>query len=170
MSLRTRATKLRLWVVGPFLFYLFVFLLWFPRWQNAPHAYSTRLLGFVFGGMTAILAVLAIIGGFFVPFGKAGIVGDILDIAIRFYETFIAKDSTESAVHASNRRASLLSGERPPLVVTKRLKDGTPVRGACPLCDVEFSTEAFDRDRTYPHANTLDRWYAEHFASHIEES
>jgi len=57
--------------------------------------------------------------------------------------------------------------KRPPLVITKRLNDGTPVRAACPLCDLEFSTEAFDRDRTYPHEGTLDKWYGEHFQSHI---
>jgi hypothetical protein len=109
--------------------------------------------------MTAVLMVLAIIGGFFSPLG----LGPIVQTAIDAYETFFKSDSSP----APNSRKTFMSVKRPPLIITTRLKDGTPVRGACPLCDLEFSTEAFETDRTYPHESTLEKWYGEHFEDHI---
>jgi hypothetical protein len=82
---------------------------------------------------------------------------EVLEHPAEVCETLLEKDPQAMAV------------DRPALVITKRLKDGTPVRGACPLCGVEFSTEAFDGDKTYRHESTLDRWYAEHLAGHVEE-
>jgi hypothetical protein len=49
--------KVKLWVIGPFLAYLLVFLLWFPLWQHSPHSFSARVLGILFGAMTAILVI-----------------------------------------------------------------------------------------------------------------
>jgi hypothetical protein len=57
----------------------------------------------------------------------------------------------------------------PPLVVTKRLVNGTPVRAVCPLCDTAFSTEAFDGDSSFPHEAKLSEWYSEHFVVHLEQ-
>lgn len=165
--MRAKYTRVRLRVIGPFLVYLLVFLLWYPYWQHDPHSPLARLLGVVFAAMTLVLAALCIVGGFFAPFGRLSIVGDILKLAIGLYETYIAKDSDEPKAHA---RGSFSPATCPALEITKRLKDGTPVRGACPVCEEEFSTEAFDSDRTYPHATTLERWYEEHFVSHLEES
>lgn len=51
----------------------------------------------------------------------------------------------------------------PSLVITRRLENGTPMRGVCSLCEVELSTEAFDSDDTFPHAEKLNEWYREHF-------
>jgi len=65
-------TQVRFWIVGPFLFYLFVFLLWFPRWQHAPHSLSARLLGLLFGAMTLLLVLIGTIGTFFVPMWRGG--------------------------------------------------------------------------------------------------
>ena len=168
--MRAKYTRVRLSVVGPFLVYFLLFLLWFSYWQHAPHSAPARVLGVVFGAITLVLAMIATIGGFFLPFGRAGIVGAIVKTAIELYQTFIAKDSVKPEVQATKQRRMLSPVARPDLEITKTLKDGTPVRGACPVCEVEFSTEAFDRDPIYPHSATLDRWYEEHFASHIEES
>jgi hypothetical protein len=153
--------KVRFWVGGPFLFYLFVFLLWFPRWQHASHTFSTRLLTLLFGAMTAVLMIIGILGGFFSPLGF----GPFAKMAAEAYETFFKKDSNKDP--ATGNRTSLIGVNRPPMMVTKQLQDGTPVRVACPLCDLEFSTEAFEGDRTYAHKNTLEKWYGEHFESHI---
>lgn len=163
--MRTNEFKVRFWIIGPFLFYLFVFLLWFPRWQHASHSFSTRLLGLLFGAMTAILMVLGIIGGFFSPFG----LGPFVRTAIDAYNTFLRKDSEEKPATPRHQSTSLTKENCPALVITKRLTDGTPIRGACPLCDLEFSTEAFRDDGTYPYEGTLDRWYGEHFEYHIAD-
>src|ERR1043166_5797781 len=81
--------KVRLWVVGPFLAYLLVFLLWFPLWQHSPHSFSARLLGILFGTMTAILVALYVVGEFVSPWG----LGPITDIAGRVYEAVLATTS-----------------------------------------------------------------------------
>ena len=157
--MRASKYRIRLWIIGPFLLYFLIFLLWFPRWQHAPHSSSTRILGLLFGAMTAVLAAICIVGGFFSgPFGQ---------IAINAYETFFKNDSDNNPAPSGRRTA--IGVNRPPLMITQRLKDGTPLRGACPVCDVEFSTEAFKDDRTYPHESTLDRWYGEHFEYHIAD-
>ncbi len=161
--MRTNKFKVRLWVIGPFLFYFLVFLLWFPRWQHASHSSSTRILGFLFGAMTAVLAAIYVIGIFFSPWG----LGPFVQTAIDAYNTFLKKDSNVKPATPHHR--SLTKENRPALVITERLKDGTPVRGACPLCEVEFSTEAFKEDRTYSHESTLDRWYGEHLEYHIAD-
>jgi hypothetical protein len=157
--------KVRFRVIGPFLLYLAVFLLWFPRWQHAPHSFSARLLGVVFGAMTAVLAALCLVGGLFWRWGW----GPFVQTAINAYQTFFEKIPTNSDAPAT-RKSGWTPASRPAIVITKRLKSGTPVRGACPLCDAEFSTEAFDRDQTYPHKSTLDRWYGEHFEYHIADN
>jgi hypothetical protein len=154
--------RVRLWLIGLFLFYLFVFLLWFPRWQHAPHSLSARLLGVLFGAMTAVLFVLGIVGEFLNPLG----LGPVTDLAVRVYEHFKDDSKNGDAAQHASRHASL---SRPALVITKRLRDGTPIRGACPLCGVEFSTEAFTGDKTYPHESRLDNWYQEHFEAHLCE-
>jgi hypothetical protein len=163
--MRKNKFKVRLWVIGPFLFYFFIFLLWFPRWQHASHSFSTRLLSLLFEAMTAVLMVLAFIGGFFSPLGW----GPFVHIAMDAYNTFLKKDSDGKLAMSPHPSTSLTKESCPDLVITKQLKDGTPVRGACPLCDVEFSTEAFREDRSYPHENTLNRWYGEHLQYHIVE-
>lgn len=76
--------KIRLWVVGPFLAYLLVFVLWFPLWQHSPHSFSARLLSIIFGGMTAILVAICALGTLFSPLG----LGPVTDVAIKAYETF----------------------------------------------------------------------------------
>jgi hypothetical protein len=76
--------KVRLWVVGPFLAYLLVFLLWFPLWQHSPHSFSARLLGILFGTMTAILVALYVVGEFVSPRG----LGPVTDIVAKVYEAF----------------------------------------------------------------------------------
>jgi len=91
-------TKVRFWIVGPFLFYLFVFLLWFPRWQHAPHSLSARLLGLLFGAMTLLLVVLGTIGNFFVPMWRGGW-APVGELAIRLIERILP-----SAVADSDRR------------------------------------------------------------------
>jgi len=50
----------------------------------------------------------------------------------------------------------------PTITITKRTSKGTPIRGACPLCDSEFSTEAFDNDESYAHERTLNADFAAH--------
>lgn len=85
--MRTQLTRLRFWVIGPFLFYLLCFLLWFPRWQHTPHAFVTRALGLVFGAMTAVLISICIVGAFYWHFGW------LVDIVVQVYETYIRKDS-----------------------------------------------------------------------------
>lgn len=157
----TNTTRVRLWVVGPFLFYLLTFLLWFPLWRHAPHSFSARALGGVLGAMTAILMTLAVVGQFFNPLG----LGPITDLPVRVHEHFKDDSKSVDATDAS-RRASL---NRPALAITKRLPDGTPVRGTCPLCEVEFSTEAFDRDKSYAHESKLEQQYGEHFQYHLSD-
>lgn len=159
----TKRTKVRFWVIGPFLFHLFVFLLWFPRWQHASHSFSTRLLGLLFGAMTAVLMVTGIIGGFFSPFG----LGPLVQTAINAYETFFKGDPNRDPAPGS--RKTFMAANRPPMVITKQLKDGTPIRGACPVCDLEFSTEAFESDRTYSHRSMLETWYGEHIEGHVAD-
>jgi hypothetical protein len=158
--MRTQKTRVRLWVVGPFLFYLLVFLLWFPRWQHAPHSLFTRLLGVLFAAMTAVLVMLYLVGEFFGPWGWG-----VGDDAVRIYQHFKGDAETVDVGDAS-REASL---NHPALVITKRLQDGTPVRGACPVCEVEFSTEAFYQDKSYPHESKLEQQYDEHFRDHMSE-
>src|SRR5580658_9385500 len=75
--------KVRLWVIGPFLAYLLVFLICFPLWQHSPHSLSARVLGILFGAMTAILVTLYVIGAFFDPLG----LGPVSGIAIKAYES-----------------------------------------------------------------------------------
>jgi hypothetical protein len=65
--MQSNKLKVRFRFIAPFLLYFFVFLLWFPRWQHAPDSPSARLLGLVFGAMTAILALLYIVGSFIAP-------------------------------------------------------------------------------------------------------
>lgn len=60
------------------------FLLWFPLWQHSPHSFPTRLLGILFGAMTAILVPLYIVGEFASAWG----LGPLTDTAIKVYETF----------------------------------------------------------------------------------
>ncbi len=91
-------TKVRFWIIGPFLFYLFVFLLWFPRWQHAPHSLSARLLGLLFGAMTLLLLLLATIGNFFVPMAWGGW-APVGELAIRLIERILP-----SAVANPDRR------------------------------------------------------------------
>jgi hypothetical protein len=161
-------SKVRLWVIGPLLFYLLIFLLWFPRWQHAPQSYSARLLGGLFITLTAMWAVPMIVGVlWYGSWGRPGL-RDVVQLVTEIYETFLKKDSSSSTPAISNKsvlRAAALN--RPSLVISKQLKDGTPVRGHCPLCEVEFSTEAFGKDRSYPHEARLDKWYREHFEEHI---
>jgi hypothetical protein len=70
-AMRTKKFTVRLSIIGQFLVYFLVFLLWFHRWQHAPNSSSTRILSIVFGAMTAVLAAVAGIGGFFSPFDCA---------------------------------------------------------------------------------------------------
>jgi len=86
--------KVRLWVVGPLLAYLLVFLLWFPLWQHSPHSFSTRLLGILFGAMTAILVALYVVGKFVSPLG----LGPLTDIAIKVYDTFFGDHIRKAAM------------------------------------------------------------------------
>jgi hypothetical protein len=159
--------KVRLWVIGPCLLYLFVFLLWFPRWQHAPQSHSTRLLGALFLAMTAVWAVPLIVGVLWHGSWLQPGLRDVVQLVTDIYETFLKKDVGSKPAVSSNPIIGLGAMNHPSLIISKRLKNGTPVRGACPLCDVEFSTEAFDSDRTYPHERTLDAWYEEHFQDHI---
>ncbi len=167
--MHTNKLKVRFWVVAPFLLYFVVFLLWFPRWQHAPDSPSARLLGLVFGGMTAVLALSWIIGWFVLPAPFGSGLGRLVKVAIDAYETFLKRDASGKSTVRPQDTGGFATLNHPTFVITHRLKDGTPVRGACPLCHVEFSTEAFEHDRAYPHEGTLNKWYEEHFASHISE-
>ena len=89
--MHTNRFRVRFWILAPFLFYFLVFLLWFPRWQHAPHASSTQALGFLFGAMTAVLAAICVIGKFFAPWD----LGPFVQTAINAYKTFLKKDSAE---------------------------------------------------------------------------
>ena len=160
--MRTKLTKVRLEVTGPLLFYLFVFLLWFPVWLHAPRSLSARLLGLVFGAMTAALAAFCVVGS--LPWSWR-----FAEIVIHVYETYLKRESGETPVAPSKRMTQFASMDRPPLVITKRRKDGTPICAACPICEFEFSTEAFDGDRSYPHESKLEQWYGEHFEDHLSD-
>jgi hypothetical protein len=161
--------KVRLWVIGPCLLYLFVFLLWFPRWHPAPQSYSARLLGALFLAITAAWAVPLIIGVLWYGSWLQPGLRDIVQLVKDIYETFFKKDVSSKAAAAGNPIIHVREVDRPPLAITKRLKNGTPVRGACPVCEVEFSTEAFDSDRLYPHESKLEQWYGEHFQYHLSD-
>jgi hypothetical protein len=52
---------------------------------------------------------------------------------------------------------------KPTLKITKRTAAGIPVRGTCPLCGTDISTEAFEDDANYPHEPTLDKDFEAHF-------
>ena len=41
------------------------------------------------------------------------------------------------------------------------------MRGHCPVCESEFSTEAFEDDPTYEHERKLNEVYRMHFSEHI---
>ena len=58
----------------------------------------------------------------------------------------------------------------PSLVITKYTAQGKPVRGYCPICDNEFSTEAFEDDPSYEHEQKLKEVYDLHFAQHLSEA
>jgi hypothetical protein len=160
-------SKVRLWVIGPSLLYLAIFLLWFPRWQHAPQSFSARALGALFLTLTAMWVVPVIVGVLWNGTWLRPGLRDAVELGTDIYETFFKKDSGNVAAVSGRPVTNAGALNRPSLVITKRLKDGTPVRGQCPVCEVEFSTEAFDRDRTYPHEATLDKWYGEHFEEHI---
>lgn len=85
--MRTNRVKVRFWVVGPFLAYLLVFLLWYPLWQHSPHSVWAHALGIVFGAMTAVLAAAYVIGSFFSPWGF----GPAVEIGIKAYETYFGR-------------------------------------------------------------------------------
>jgi len=53
------------------------------------------------------------------------------------------------------------------LIITKRSAQGVPIRGACPICDEEFSTEAFEGDLSYEHERKLNEVYELHFQEHV---
>jgi len=92
-----------------------------------------------------------------------------LQPVIAFQGSTNFRQDVGSAPAVSRYPVTGLGSRHPSLVITKRLKSGTPVRGACPVCEVEFSTEAFDRDRSYPHESKLEQWYAEHFQCHLSD-
>lgn len=160
-----RQLKVRFWLIAPFLLYLVSFLLWLPRWQHAPQSASARLLGVLLLAMTAILAVFCLVGKFVSRWD----LGPFVQMAIQAYQTFFRSDPNTSPAPPRSRKTGLTPLHRPHLLITQRMKDGTPVRAACPWCAVEFSSEAFDQDMTYPHQATLEKDYAEHFESHLAE-
>lgn len=156
--------RVRAWVIGPLLTYLFVFALWFPVWLQAPQSFWAHVLGVVFASMTAVFALIYAVGALQWKFGW------LFDIGCHIYETYIKKDSADTTADTPERTPVFSSEDCPPLLITHRLRDGTPVRAECPVCEVEFSTEAFEHDRSFPHESTLERWYREHFAFHLSES
>jgi hypothetical protein len=85
--------KVRLWVIGPFLAYLLVFLLWFPLWHT-PHSFAARVLGILFGTMTAILVALYVVGEFASPWGLR----PITDIVAKVYEGFFGDHIRRAAM------------------------------------------------------------------------
>jgi hypothetical protein len=95
--LRTDKMKVRLWVVGPFLAYLVVFLLWFPLWQHSPHSFSARALGMLFGAMTAILVAMYVVGIPFSPLSPLGL-EPVIKTAIKAYETFFGDHLRKAAM------------------------------------------------------------------------
>jgi hypothetical protein len=60
----TDKMRVGLWVIGAFLAYLLVFLLWFPLGQHSPHSFSARVLGFLFGALMAFLVAIRSRRGF----------------------------------------------------------------------------------------------------------
>src|ERR1041384_1081416 len=137
--------QIRAWVIGPLLAYLFVFALWFPVWKRAPQSFWAHVLGIVFAAMTAVFALIYLVGAVQWKFGW------LFDIGIHIYETYIKKESDDEVSDAAKQTPVLSPGDYPALLITHRLRDGTPVRAECPVCEVEFSTEAFEHDRSYPH-------------------
>jgi glyoxalase/bleomycin resistance protein/dioxygenase superfamily protein len=91
---RSDKMKVRLWVIGPFLAYLLVFVIWFPLWQHSPHSLSARAFGILFGAMTAILVALYLVGAFFDPLG----LGPVTGIAIKAYETLFGDHLRKAAM------------------------------------------------------------------------
>lgn len=151
--------------MGPFFLYLLVFLLWFPGWQHSPDALFTRAMGYLFGAMTAVLILAAVLGRL------ASWVLLMGTIAMHVYETYLKKDNVHKVPRNYTRKvfpAGLT--DAPALHVTKALRDGTPIRGTCPLCGTEFSTEAFASDRSYPHESRLQEWYRDHFVIHLQNA
>jgi hypothetical protein len=60
---------------------------------------------------------------------------------------------------------------KPTLRITKRTAAGIPIRASCPVCNTEFSTEAFDDDPSYPHERTLNEVFETDFAHvHVRET
>src|ERR1051326_7113010 len=156
--------RIRAWVVGSLLAYLFVFALWFPVWRHAPQSLWAHILGVVFAAMTAVFALVYLAGAVQWKFGW------LFDIAYDIYETYIKKDTADATPEMPRPTPVLSSEDYPPLHITHRMRDGTPVRAECPVCEVEFSTEAFEHDKSYPHESTLERWYREHFVFHLSET
>jgi hypothetical protein len=48
-------------------------------------------------------------------------------------------------------------------IYTKLSARGSAVRAACPICDTEFSTEAFEDDPKYDHEFVMNEAYKVHF-------
>jgi hypothetical protein len=55
----------------------------------------------------------------------------------------------------------------PDLIITQRSAQGAPLRGACPICQAEVSTEAFVDTPGYAHERVLNEAYAGHFQVHL---
>ncbi len=104
--------KVRLWVIGPPLLYLFVFLLWFPRWQHAPQSYSARLLGALFLAMTAVCAVPLIVGVLWYGSWLRPGLHDVVQLVTDIYETWFKKDVGSTAAVSSN--PIIGQGDEPP--------------------------------------------------------
>lgn len=73
---------------------LLVFLLWFTLWQHSPHSFAARVLGILFGAVTAILVALYVLGVVFSPLG----LGPVTEIAIKAYETFFGDHFRKAAM------------------------------------------------------------------------
>lgn len=116
--------------------------------------------------MTAALVVLCLVG----KFVSRWEFGPFVEMVIQAYQIFFQRDPNTNPAAPRRPRTGLSPLNRPDLVITKRMKDGTPVRAACPWCGVEFSTEAFDQDMAYLHQATLEKDYVEHFESHLDEA